>query len=930
MPAKTPRFKVAYPNENAQGWWHQFSDFAVAIDALIFAQMEAAAWIFQDLPSATIAPHGGGFRLVLAGDARLISRTLQTALVISSAVPLTLQPDWLVVVRVPAGATAEALVSLELSQNGVPIDPDYRVLGYVNGDYSITWWNAAKMVPGVAAVLFAHAGSGGGGGGTIPGGFGVVHVDAVYGSDTSGDGTPAKPYQTMVAATNAQPVAATAEAFRVPLIFVLAPGTYAGAITLPRRQAVILRGAAYVISGDIEWGISPTQYASLGLDLVADQPTVGIYGEAGALSGVQQPGMTGPARLTGQLRAYNLNVGAGALMPAQKRLVLVGIEWRDGRLTNQASGSVTAGDACGTLALAVERCRFVDTHGTSPYPCIYGEAEPAAAAWSPNAVDLVASWSDLSGWRLLGNVRLRALDHCQLGVVSHALQPSGAAYTRGWIDGPAPGLTHVAADGSTFRVGYAGTDPTMDAPEAVWCDSYSWRVLTSGGVPQFDNFDAGATPGGRGYAFTERALGTHVDSAGFVGNLSSADDTVQKALATLDALSPSGAPLPTGFGNVHVDAHNGSDTTGNGTVQKPYQTLTFAAGTVAAPGSFAAFDVPVQFVLAPGTYAGPIALPRRRTIAIVGDRWLISGLVQWYYRPEDWYGQSLTTYPLVCVLATGTARQAGLLAGLEYKNANPATLGDVVGTLLAEGVRLDGSVLAAASGGLTSARKTGPLKLVAHGCVGSGGVLGGEREATVLTTENVLWLTARGCEFAQDVRGCVQLQAVRGTILGGAIRWDVHPRGTPGGYAGKLGGPTGDGQGLSDCELSSLGSYKFGWDGATGVAPAQVAFDAPSARPLLQASATFDNLTAPGYTFTDKAAYVGVTAGTFSRNLTSADTTVQHALATLDQLVIAPGTLTGAVNPNGTVTGVQGQLYYQSTNAMFWLNTSGGTVWVVE
>jgi hypothetical protein len=36
------------------------------------------------------------------------------------------------------------------------------------------------------------------------------------------------------------------------------------------------------------------------------------------------------------------------------------------------------------------------------------------------------------------------------------------------------------------------------------------------------------------------------------------------------------------------------------------------------------------------------------------------------------------------------------------------------------------------------------------------------------------------------------------------------------------------------------------------------------------------------------------------------------------------------VNPNGTVTGVQGQLYYQSTNGMFWLNTSGGTVWVVE
>lgn len=41
-------------------------------------------------------------------------------------------------------------------------------------------------------------------------------------------------------------------------------------------------------------------------------------------------------------------------------------------------------------------------------------------------------------------------------------------------------------------------------------------------------------------------------------------------------------------------------------------------------------------------------------------------------------------------------------------------------------------------------------------------------------------------------------------------------------------------------------------------------------------------------------------------------------------------TLTGAVDPNGVVTGSQGQIYTQITGgtATLWINTTGGTVWL--
>lgn len=47
-----------------------------------------------------------------------------------------------------------------------------------------------------------------------------------------------------------------------------------------------------------------------------------------------------------------------------------------------------------------------------------------------------------------------------------------------------------------------------------------------------------------------------------------------------------------------------------------------------------------------------------------------------------------------------------------------------------------------------------------------------------------------------------------------------------------------------------------------------------------------------------------------------------------DLLTLAPSVGVFAGNPNGTVTGAQGAILRDSTNALLWINTTGGTVWL--
>jgi hypothetical protein len=169
MAAKTPRFQINYPTDGAQGWWNVFRDFAVNVDALLFKLMEANAWTWTSLPNATITAVGGGvYQLSLSADAVLASRTFQTSVSVSSSTPLTLQPNWLITATIPGGTTGATTVSLALSQNGVTLDPDVRVLGVVKSDYSILWWNGSSLEVGATQGLFAFAGGSSPGGGAEP------------------------------------------------------------------------------------------------------------------------------------------------------------------------------------------------------------------------------------------------------------------------------------------------------------------------------------------------------------------------------------------------------------------------------------------------------------------------------------------------------------------------------------------------------------------------------------------------------------------------------------------------------------------------------------------------------------------------------------------------------------------------------------------
>jgi len=158
---ETPRFRFPYPGSTAESWWEVFQDFATSIDTTMLGVMEANAWTFVVLPEATVeGDGGGGYQLRLLAPCIALSRTYQTQLTIANAAPLALVPGWVVVVRVASGARTAASTALELRQNGVPLDPDYRVLGYVQADCAIVWWNASTLAPGETARLFAHAGGG--------------------------------------------------------------------------------------------------------------------------------------------------------------------------------------------------------------------------------------------------------------------------------------------------------------------------------------------------------------------------------------------------------------------------------------------------------------------------------------------------------------------------------------------------------------------------------------------------------------------------------------------------------------------------------------------------------------------------------------------------------------------------------------------------
>jgi hypothetical protein len=157
----TPRFLLPVPTWNAdwQKWQQTFETFANGVDSSLFSLLEHVTLIPRVLPTVSIA--GGVFSQ--SGPAQFISRTLQVEVGVGPN-PLTLVPRALVCAHLQSGAVGPQSIEWELRITNTEVDADLVVFGVVGDDYSITWYNGSRLVPGTPMALFAFPGTGGGGG----------------------------------------------------------------------------------------------------------------------------------------------------------------------------------------------------------------------------------------------------------------------------------------------------------------------------------------------------------------------------------------------------------------------------------------------------------------------------------------------------------------------------------------------------------------------------------------------------------------------------------------------------------------------------------------------------------------------------------------------------------------------------------------------
>jgi hypothetical protein len=102
-------------------------------------------------------------------------------------------------------------------------------------------------------------------------------------------------------------------------------------------------------------------------------------------------------------------------------------------------------------------------------------------------------------------------------------------------------------------------------------------------------------------------------------------------------------------GGIYVDEVNGSDVGGDGTISRPYATLSHACSTLAYPTTVAEWMTPVTFHLGAGVYAGPITIPQRMHVKVVGDNCIITGEIYWDINPQVWadWGAPLPNTPVL-------------------------------------------------------------------------------------------------------------------------------------------------------------------------------------------------------------------------------------------------------------------------------------------
>ncbi len=350
------------------------------------------------------------------------------------------------------------------------------------------------------------------------------------------------------------------------------------------------------------------------------------------------------------------------------------------------------------------------------------------------------------------------------------------------------------------------------------------------------------------------------------------ESKIDAYLKWVDSVIGGGVVTPTGWGRIYVDQLNGSDITGTGSREKPYETLTHATGTLAPTLDAAEFLTPYEFIIAPGYYPTPVRVPPRRKVTFSGRDVVIGGQIDWNIDPISWPNTGLnpSLYPAeFFVNGEGTGWRALLYSpsivpesympslrlegGIAVRNSNPGAAPWPGGQRLhLDMVSVAGVLNDASGGGPAPSDATGTMLLYTDRCWFGGmevaptfdTAVGSIGEGANPDELNVVIIHARETRFGIGVFSSCMFQSVDQCTFS-AINKDfngmLNP--APRGYIGCRNSADDRGPVFRDCAFRAGGGpyqgYIFGWDGATGSMgePFGPTFDKVSYRSLLDTDA---------------------------------------------------------------------------------------------
>lgn len=783
--SETSRFRWPLPLWNAdwQKWQAKFADLAENQDATAFALMEHLTLINKSLPTVAIVSVGPDFIFTPSAVTEFMSRTFGTTITVSTT-PLTLAVGNMVGVYMQAGAVGPQSVDWELRDGSAEIDPSFIVLGYVNADSSITWFNGATLAVGVPLRLFEASA------GVVWTGGDEYWIDYEHGVDAVGRGAINAPFKTIAFAATQVSVPLLAATFQRAVVFHVASGTYSDPVTLPGyRWAYMFMLTGAIVTGDIAVEIDSSY--RFGSSTAIYAPTVAVWGTGGAVIN----GIT----------VQNVNVAPGWVTSGTKNLAVVDCTVA-GSIQLLASGDFNYPTE--NLRVGLHNSTFTSS---GAYIRAFGEdiaAGVAGANWTRNQIFL-STQSCVLACKVDGDVQFCSNQDTRfagIGAVDAGPREQilGSAHT--WSGFCNCEFSAKAYFGSLVEA-FGGGDWPMPVSQEIQFDAHSYQEARTAGV-YFYQFPA--TPE---YVLTDTAQGVGVDASGFAGLFDVNDTDVQACLNKVDMLSGAG-----GFDAIYVDGvRGGDDAAHDGSIALPYATLAYASSTVTT-GSLVEFQVPIMFVMAPGIDASNPILPYRQYIHITGNSYILTGTISYYIDGTYMFGGgTLDNYTRLLTFRS----QAGacVVSGrINHQRQNPALGGNPGGSIVGffQGVTVSCAIENQPSAGVAAGQRTGVLNVVMFNTATSEVAMrwGGTHETNgaLLTTINSLNVYAYSSLIYPTLTLCgvVGLGDIVGSDFAANLDYNTDVAG--GAYDGAIGGASGAQGGFVGTWVNSTSAH-VGWGG---------------------------------------------------------------------------------------------------------------------